>query len=117
MKIFALCKPYLLKYKWSLVIYLSISVFVGLLAMVNPFLIGNFIDTLVEGGNMTVVFRFSIIFASLNVVKTTLSYITMLIYTKTQSKAAHNFGQDAIGHVQGLSLSFINRLPRKPYFS
>ena len=109
MKIFVLCKPYLLKYKLPLIVYLSISVFVGLFAMVNPFLIGNFIDSLIAGGSMAVVYRFSIIFAGLNVVRTGLSYITMIIYTKTQSRSAHEFSQDVIAHVQGLSLSFVNK--------
>ena len=77
--------------------------------MVNPFLIGDFIDSLIYDGTMSVVFRFSIIFASLNIIRTALSYVTMIIYTKTQARAAHEFSQDAINHVQNLSLSFINK--------
>lgn len=109
MKIFALCKPYLLKFRASLITYYIITIFVGLFALANPFLIGDFIDSLITDGTMTAVYRFAIIFAALNIARTALSYITMIIYTKTQSKAAHEFTQDAISHVQGLSLSFVNK--------
>ncbi|MCL1997853.1 MAG: ATP-binding cassette domain-containing protein [Turicibacter sp.] len=109
MKIFDLCKPYLIKYRKSIIIYLTISIFAGLFAMVNPFIIGDFIDSLIEGGNMGVVWRFSIIFATLNAMRTLLGYVTMLIYIKIQSRTAHEFSQDVIAYLQKLSLSFINK--------
>jgi len=108
MKIFALCKPYLTKHRRQIVVYLVISIFVGLFSMVNPYLIGGFIDSLIEGGNMNVVFRFSVIFAAINILRTGSSYITMILYTKTQARSAHEFGQGVIKHIQGLSVSFAN---------
>ncbi|MCL2015473.1 MAG: ABC transporter ATP-binding protein/permease [Defluviitaleaceae bacterium] len=109
MKIFNLCKKHLIKHKTMLVIYLSISIFTGLFAMVNPFIIGDFIDSLIAGGNMDVVFRFSAIFAALNVARTVFGYITMILYTKIQSKAAHEFSQDVIEYLQKISLTFVNK--------
>ena len=109
MKIFAMCKSYLKKYRLPLTVYIAISIFSGLFAMINPLLIGDFIDTLIIGGTMAVVFRFSAIFAGLNILRTIFGYITMIIYTKAQSRAAHEFGQDVITHIQGLSLSFVNK--------
>ncbi|MCL1987008.1 MAG: ABC transporter ATP-binding protein/permease [Firmicutes bacterium] len=109
MKIFTLCKKYLIAHKTMLVIYLSISIFTGLFAMVNPFIIGDFIDSLIAGGNMEVVFRFSAIFATINIARTVFGYITMIIYTKIQSKTAHEFSQDVIEYLQKISLTFVNK--------
>jgi len=109
MKIFALCKPYLKAYKPSIITYLTISVFVGLFAMVNPYLIGDFVDNLIDGGSMTVVFRFSIIFASINIMRLIFNYITMIIYTKTQTRAAYSFSQEVVKHIQKLSVSFVDK--------
>ena len=63
MKIYNLTKPYLSKHRLAIITYLIISVFVGLFVMVNPFLIGDFIDSLIEGSSMSVAYRFAIIFA------------------------------------------------------
>lgn len=109
MKIFNICEKYLMNHKGSLTIYFFITIFVGLFALVNPFLIGNFIDSLIDGGTMTVVYRFAIVFTIINILKTSLNYITMIIYTKTQTKIAHGFSQDIIEHTHKTSLSFINK--------
>lgn len=109
MMMFRLCKPYLSRHKSALIAYLLISIFVGLFAMVNPYLIGDFIDALIDGGNMSVVVRFSLIFASINIVRTAFGYVTMILYTKLQSKTGYAFNQSIIEHIQTLSLSFINK--------
>jgi len=109
MKIYKLCKSYFVKHKRGLATYLIITIFVGLFSMINPFLIGDFIDSLIEGGSMAVVYRFVIIFATINILRMFFSYITMIIYTKVQSKIAHEFSQSIIKHIQSVSLSFIHK--------
>ena len=77
--------------------------------MLNPYLIGGFVDNLVDGGSMAAVFRFSVIFASINVLRLVFNYITMIIYIKVQTRAAYAFCQDVISHVQKLSVSFVEK--------
>ena len=105
---FSLTKPYLSVHKHRIIAYIIIGTFVGLLAMLNPYLIGDFIDSLIEGGNMVAVFRFSALFAGLNIIRTTLNYFTMILYIKIQTKSAHQFTQETVAHVQKVSLSFVN---------
>jgi len=109
MKILKICKKYLLNHTLQIIIYLCLGIIVGLIFMMNPLLIGNFIDGLIEGGDMEVAFQFSLIFASMNILRTIIGYITMILYTKVQSRAGFLFNQDVIAHIQKLSISYINK--------
>jgi len=109
MKILVMCKPYLIKYIWGLVTYLSISLIAGIFMIINPFIIGSFIDALVDGGTMNDIFVFSMIFACISIVRIIFNFITMILYTKIQTKSAHEFSQDAVAHLQKLPLSFFNK--------
>ena len=103
-----MCKIYLQKYKIKIIIYLIINVLIGFFVILNPYITGNFIDTLVEGNGMASVYRFCLIFAFINIIRLFLSYVKIIIYTKVQSMIAHEFSQDVIQYMQNLSLSYIN---------
>ena len=109
LKSFSLTFPHLKKHRPGIVAYLSLSIMAGLLVMVTPYLIGDFIDTLIVGGSMAAVARFCLLFAGINIGRLAFGYAIMIIHTKVQTQAGHEFGQDAISRVHGISLSFVNK--------
>ena len=109
MGIFKLCIPYLKNYKIPLTFYFLATIIVGLLILINPLLIGDFVDNLVMGGGMAVIYRFAVIFATINILRTLLSFVSMITYTRTQSKAAYLFSQETISHFQKLSASYLGK--------
>lgn len=106
MNIFRLCKPYLLNYRRRLAIYIGIILATSVITIVSPYILGDFLDTLIYGANMTSVFVFCAIFGGINVLRIGLGYVTGIIYVRIQSKMGYDLNMDTIKHVQQLSLSY-----------
>lgn len=108
MCVFRMCKKYLLNHKFHLFLYIVINLIVGGIAIVTPYLTGDFIDTLVSGKGLKAIYNFCGILAVINVTKLLLGYYTSMIYIKMQARMGYDFNKAVITHVQRLSLSFIN---------
>ena len=108
MKILTLCKPYLLSQKTSLMVYIVISLATAAIAILSPYIIGSFLDNLIEGADRRYIFRFCLIFGGLSLLKIIKNYITSLMYVKMMSDMGYDLNMDAVKHIQNLSLSYIN---------
>ena len=108
MKIFYLCKPYLLSQKHILASYISIVLLTTAIGILPPYIIGSFLDNLIEGAGVYVILRFCAVYAGLNLIKIIKGYILSMMYVKMHTQMGYNFNMDIVGHVQGLSLSYAN---------
>ena len=108
MKILKLCKPYLLRHRYAVLVYVAMSLLATAISVLSPYLIGNFIDDLVEGGDMRVVLRFCVVFGGLSLIKILKGYVNALIYAKMYTKMSYELSMDTVRHIQALSLSYIN---------
>ena len=108
MKIFTLCRPYLLSQKSTLITYIVIILATASITIISPYLIGNFLDNLIEGADINTILRFCAIYGSLNLIKIFKGYVTSIMYVNMQAKMGYDLAMDTIKHVQGLSLSYIN---------
>ncbi|MCL2593540.1 MAG: ABC transporter transmembrane domain-containing protein, partial [Defluviitaleaceae bacterium] len=107
MKVFKFCNKYILKYKFSILIYVLLTLIITAISIASPYITGSFLDNLIAGGSLEVVIRFCIIFGSLSLSKILLGYATSLLYIKTQANLSYEINRDTIEHIQNLSLSFI----------
>jgi len=109
MKPFTITKPYLLSQKYILAVYTTIILISAAISILSPFIIGDFLDTLIAGADIRVILYFCATFASINLLRIATGYITAIMYVKMQIKMNYNFNRDVIEHMQGLSLSYINK--------
>lgn len=90
-------------------IYISIILLTTAITILSPYILGDFLDTLIIGADISSVLRFCAIFGGLNVLRILMGYITSIIYVKTQTQMAYDLNMDAVKHVQNLSLSYSNQ--------
>lgn len=109
MKIFAFCKPYLLSRKYTLFVYIVLTLLSSAIGIISPYIVGAFLDGLVAGGDKSIILYFSIIYGGLSIFKILKDYATSVIYTKMQVKMGFDLNITVIKHIQTLSLSFINQ--------
>ena len=109
MKIFRLCKPYIVNYRLRLTIYIAIALVSTAISILSPYILGDFLDALVSGANMSSVLRFCLVFGGLNVLRILMSYATSILFIKMQTKMGYDLNMATIKYVQSLSLSYINR--------
>ena len=108
MKIFTLCKKYLLQHKYQLSVYVTITLLATAISILSPYIIGNFLDNLIEGGDVGVILRFCAIFGGLSALRIVKNYVTSIMYVKMHVQMGYSFNSDIIKHIQNLSLSYIN---------
>ncbi|MFC3746436.1 ABC transporter ATP-binding protein [Paenibacillus sp. GCM10012306] len=108
-KIFKLCNPYLQRYKVYLIAYIIITLIIGGISILSPYLIGNFIDALVSEEAMESVYRYCMFFAAITMAKLILGYVSSMMYVKMQVRIGYELNKNVLFHVQDMSLSFINR--------
>jgi len=108
MKPFILCKPYLLSQKYNLLIYIIIILISTAISILSPYIIGNFLDNLIEGANIGAILQFCLVFGGLNLLRISKNYITSIMNVKMQTQMSYDFNIDVIKHIQELSLSYID---------
>lgn len=109
MKILIFYKKYLFEYKGTLTVYVALIFVSTAISILSPYILGEFVDRLIEGGDINIVLRFSILFGSLNLIKIIKNYITAIMQVKMQTRMAYNLNMDVIQHIQKLSLSFTEK--------
>jgi len=107
MKIYKLCKPYLIEHKVQLIAYIIIAFAATIISILSPYIIGRFLDNLIEGANVEVVLHFCVIFGGLSFLRIIKKYIISLIYVRLQTEMGYRFNMNVIKHIQNSSLSFI----------
>ncbi|MGX4601776.1 ABC transporter transmembrane domain-containing protein [Faecalimicrobium sp. JNUCC 81] len=106
MNILKFCKKYTNKYKYTMYIYLLSGVISSFILVVLPYLMGKFIDILIISKNISVLIWYCILFVSLNIIKSILSYISKLSYAKIQTKSAYDLNYSILHHMKELPISF-----------
>ena len=109
MSIFHFCRPYFALHRLLFLTYILIGLSSLGIAFLSPLMLGNFIDLLVEGGEISSLVRFSLLFSVLNLVGLLLSYLHSSIYVRLQMSVAYRLSQKVVSHLQQVSLSFINQ--------
>lgn len=108
MRIFKICKKYICKYKYRFITYILINIAISCLAILSPYISGNFIDNLIINKDINEVYYFCAIFAIITFGRQLFGYITSLLYVNTQIRMGYEFNSDVIQHVQKLSLNYTN---------
>jgi len=106
MKIFRLCRPYLSSHKYMLMAYIALMLLSTATAIAAPYVLGDFIDNLISGAGVNSILRFSIIFATLSMLRIGNGYITSLMHIKLLNKMSYSLNMDCIRHIHALSLSY-----------
>ena len=109
MKIFNLCKPYLLAHKLALLTFISISVLVSTSSLISPYIIGDFIDQLMSAQDMHFIYRYFAIFASINLASLALGYISGRLYIRLQTRMGYALNRAFIQRLQHAPLSFTDK--------
>ncbi|MCL2188710.1 MAG: ABC transporter ATP-binding protein/permease [Defluviitaleaceae bacterium] len=109
MKILTLCKPYLIAHKYALGIYIALTFTTVIITILSPYILGDFIDNLIQGAGVQTILRFCFIFGGLNLVRIIKGYITSLLYVKMHTQMGYDFTKAALQHVQRSSLSYSNK--------
>lgn len=107
-KVLVLCKKYLLEYKGTLTVFITLILASTAISIVSPFIIGNFLDNLIEGEGVNGIMRFAALFGGLNLLRILKNYITSIIQIKMHTQMSYNLIRDAIEHIQNLPLSYTN---------
>ena len=108
-KLFIFSKRYLFMYKWRLFLYIAISVVVGTGTLISPYIIGDFIDQLMNAEDMSFIYRYFAIYASISLSSLGLGYISGRLYIQLQTRIGFALNRDFIQRLQYAPLSFTNR--------
>ena len=108
MKIFKLCHNHIRNHIAALAIYIVLTIAIAAIGIFSPYIIGSFLDNLIEGADLSVIIYFCIIFGGLSVLGILSNYITTMLFVKMQTKMAYDLNMETIKHVQHLSLSHTN---------
>ncbi|MCL2204272.1 MAG: ABC transporter ATP-binding protein/permease [Defluviitaleaceae bacterium] len=109
MKILTLCKPYLLAHKYALGVYVGLTLATVAITILSPYILGDFIDDLIQGADMHTISRFCLIFGGLNLLRIVKGYFSAMLYVKMQNRMGYSFNKNVIQHIQRVSLSYINQ--------
>ena len=107
LKLFSLCKPYLLTCKYRIGVYLAISLTTTILTILSPYIIGSFLDVLITGADVGIILRFCAVFGGLNLIKIVNDYLVAIMRIKIINETSYDLKMDAIKHIQKASLSYI----------
>ena len=110
MKIINFCKTYLLSQKARLFFFIFIAVIGSAISLASPYILGDFIDELIDGADNEAVFRFCLLFSGINFFKILKDYISSILYTKMQIQMGYQMNRDALSHLQSLSVSFADQM-------
>jgi len=108
MKPFIFCQKYLKQHKLQLTAYVIITLASTAVAILSPYIIGTFLDNLIEGADIGVILHFCIIFGGLNLLRIIKNYVVSIMYVKMSAQMSYDLNMDVTKHIQKLSLSYIN---------
>jgi len=108
-KIFNFCKRYLYIHKWRLFFYVALSIIVSTGAIISPFLIGDFIDQLMNAEDIGFIYRYFIIFAGINTASLILGYVTSRLYMGLQTILGFAINKDFIIRLQQAPINFTSK--------
>lgn len=105
--IFHLCKAYLIKMKWTIMVYVVLCFMVSLCSVVLPYLSGCFIDALCEANDAGFIWKFALLFCAIGAVELLAGYLSKRLYYRIQIKSSTKLNADAIYRVQNVTSRYI----------
>jgi len=79
------------------------------ITILSPYILGDFIDNLIQGADVNAILRFCFIFGGLSLLNIVKGYAIAMLYVKMQNKMGYAFNKAVLQHIQNVSLSYINR--------
>lgn len=88
------------------VFYISLCIISSFLALITPYLSGNFVDLLVGKANQARIWDYCIIYLSVVLFGIVVGYFTDRLYMRISTKLSFEYNRDVIIHLQKVRLSF-----------
>ena len=107
LKIFGFTKKYLLQCKWLLGTYIFISIIVSGSGLVSPYIIGSFIDHLMDAQDIGFIYRYFGLFGGINITLLLLGYVSGRMYVRLQARLGYAVNRDFINRLQRVPISYM----------
>ena len=88
------------------VFYISLCIISSFLALITPYLSGNFVDLLVGKANQARILDYCIVYLSVVLFGIVVGYFTDRLYMRISTKLSFEYNRDVIIHLQKVRLSF-----------
>ena len=109
-EICSLIRQYILREKKAISFILILSLIIGLTNILQPYITGSFIDTLLlKLEEKMFLIKYFAIFTILSGLIILLAYINNIISVKVTTKIAYNINRDLISHLQSISISTLKK--------
>ncbi|MDU5508191.1 ABC transporter ATP-binding protein [Finegoldia magna] len=109
MKIYKFCKEFFLNQKKRMFLYITLTLFSVFIGILSPYILGNFIDYLINGKSKYQIYRYCAIFFLINILKVIKNYYISILSVKLQAIISYSLNIKVIKHVQEMSISFVNK--------
>lgn len=97
---------YVRRYRFLMLIGLSLSVIVAALNMINPLITGNIVDKVIQGGQYSILLKLILIMICTTVGKSILRYTYQVIFEHCSQNVILKMRQDLYAHIQTLDFSW-----------
>ena len=104
--IFHFCRPYLRKVRGRLSLLIGLYIVVSLTGLVSPYVMGQFIDRLLEAESLAFIRNYIILLAALAFFEFFMSYICERLYIRVQIGSGYALNAEAIHHLQKVRFGF-----------
>lgn len=102
---------YVKKYKWFMIIGLSLSILVSALNMINPIVTGNIVDRVIKGGEHSLLMKFIIIMVSTTLIKAIFRYTYQLLFEHASQNVVRTMRENLYAHIQTLDFPWYDKSP------
>ena len=108
MKILFFIKKYLLKHKVDMIWFISFGLVLWVLGILSPFVVGNYIDTLVAYSDESLIWYTVIALAVIWTLQLVLAYVRNIISAKVNSRIGFAVRYDLMEHLKRLPTRYFN---------
>jgi len=91
-----------------MMVYILLTVSTVAVSIASPYIIGSFLDNMIEGADVYVIVYFALMFGGLNLFRLLKNYISSIIAVSLQTQISFNINKHVYKHIQNLSVSYIN---------
>ena len=96
-------------YKWQLLLYIILNAIAGASGIVNPYIVGGFIDQIMVAEDISFVPRYFAIYVTVNMAALLLGYICGRLYIRLQTQLGYSLNRDIIMRIQRMPINFTQR--------
>lgn len=107
-KIIKFCNKFFYGNRILLFLYVFITIVISFIGIIIPYILGVLIDQLSIDASNSSIYKFCLIFFSINIIKIIFTYINSVLYVKVQIKAAFNMNAHILNHIKKISMSFFH---------